>query len=444
MYGHTAGCADDFVYRKPYEFIAHVVWLLSDSVKQMDCQCTPCHRATGRPIKVFVTRLEAEADAEAAAEAALQVGSQAPKPAEPRAVKKAIGSRSTTTTKKKAPTTSADYKPPTTTTSVPPARAAKKATAAKPSSTSRPSQSQSTMPTAIARSGPAAAPAPPPARAPAAAVTPATKGEPTLFRRGEMVWAQQITVSPGWRIGIVREIRRSATANTDEYVIIALAHSSIDIPDYIRDVQFLRPFLTFSVPAINHPNLKGHEYSWIEWDEVLGPTADPAFTREMTGLEASKLAALEVDGSWSTFNKLQPKDQKQKQDEGKIITLYGGAYLGAEMICLGDPIRHKEKNRDSLLEVLEIYVVHTLNPAPNYPKDDLFFKGVEYEATLVDENAKIGRQPEGAIFAKDTAFRSLAAKAAAARAGGKPMKCVWVVSAYWNSLPFSSLSSLLV
>ena len=416
MYGHMAGCADDFVYRKPYEFIPHVLWLLSDCNEHNECPCKPCHRATGRPIVgSFVARLEAEIEA-------LEVNSKDSKAAEPKAVKRPVGRP-----KKVPATVDAGSKSTTAsaTTTAPahvsapapaPAKATKKATAPKPATTSRTSQPQSAMSSSVSQRGPVAVQADTAATAPPAH-HPSLNSEPTLFRRGEMVWSQQTGAVQGWRIGVVREVRPQTATTATTYVIIGLGHSSFEIPDSEREVKHLRPFLTFSVPAITIPAMNQREFSIINWNLVL---ADAQNTREMVGLEASKLAALEIDGSWSTFN-LLPAGPNQPQ----TITHYDGVFLGAEMIRLGDPIRHKVKTNETLLEVAEITVTEIVNPAAGHEKYELSFKGIEFLVVLVSENGKIPSQPQGAVFAKDTAFRTLAAKA-----GGKKMKCVWQVCTY--------------
>lgn len=411
-----AGCADELVYRAPSEFVPHVLWLLSDSSDHNVCPCKPCHRATGRQIPgSFVTRLEADIEK-------LDGGGQGPRAADTKSSRKSAGSKSMTTKKSKtASTNDAGSKTTPAAPTNPPARSTKQPTTAKSSTASKPSQSQSTMKTSLAQPGPTAVstvPTPP-------ATHPSWNNEPTLFRRGEMVWCQQLPPSAGWRIGVIREVRPEIPTHATPYVIIGLGHSSIEIPDMERQVQHLRPFLTFSVPAISNPLPKDRSFSQVDWAQIL---TNPQFSREMVGLEASKLAALEIDGSWSTFNLLSAGPKQAKN-----ISIYGGAFLGAEMIRIGDPIRHKDKNRDAILQVAEISVVENINPSPGQQRYELGFRGVEYEPFVVPENGKIPHQPEGAIFKKDTAFRTLAAKA-----GGKKMKCVWQVCAP-TSLPLTTV-----
>jgi hypothetical protein len=56
--------------------------------------------------------------------------------------------------------------------------------------------------------------------------------------------------------------------------------------------------------------------------------------RQTAGLEASKMAARCVNDSWSVFNKLT-----QIKEPPFLVETYGGAFLGAEMVHVGDAIR---------------------------------------------------------------------------------------------------------
>lgn len=408
MYGHPQDCSEEFIYRYPYEFIPHVLWLLSESQDHRDCPCKPCHRATGRQVpRTFREKMDEQA-------AALDATKLAP---ETKPTKKAT--KTTAAAKKKSATptaTPAAINPPgpepaTKTTRAPAAAAAAPKTTKK-------SAAAKTQP-AAAGPTPVPTPVPPPVVPAAPARHPSLNDEPTLFRRGEMVWYQQ---DPAWRIGIIRQVGAEQPLS---YTVVPLGHALLKLPDVQKQQGQMRPFLTFSVPAITIPALQENMFSQVDWQGLLN---DPAYAGrgEVVGLEASKLAALEIDGSWSTFNRLaagpkQPKNQSS----------YGGVFLGAEMIRLGDPIRPKEKNRGTLLEVTAILVTATtavpnpMEPAGNPPvvQYGLSFRGVEYEAALVPEHGKIVAQPEGAIFVKDTAFRT-----AAAKAGGAKQKCVWTVS----------------
>ena len=293
---------------------------------------------------------------------------------------------------------------------------------------------KSATPKATPAPTPAPAPAPAPAPVPAPAPTPSVQpaaipaaphptvnNEPTLFRRGEMVWFQQ---GPAWRIGVIRQV---GTGQVPGYVLAPLAHSVLNLADVPKQQHEMRPFLTFSVPAIAIPDLQNKTFPQIDWEALLKMNAQRP---ELIGLEASKMSALEIDGSWSTFNRLTagPKQPPNK-------TMYGGVFLGAEMVRLGDAIRHREKSH-GIMEVTEITVT-TATSVPN-PADPvntmpaatytLSFRGIEYEASLVADKAALGPQPQGAIFVKDSAFRTAAAKATGAK-----QKCVWTIQS-WDTV----------
>lgn len=424
MYGHPSGCSDEFLYKEPFEFTPHVLWLLSDSEDRKACPCKPCHRATGRKIpRSLVERLQADIAAKQAA---------AEKP-----VKKAALPKPSAATKKKAIAAAieAGGKAPTKDSAV---SKTKKTPTAKITSTPV-SQQASPVP------APAPAPAPATNTALSSMPTPTSalqataaaaaqyrmfNNEPTLFRRGEMVWYQQ---DPAWRIGIIRQV---GAAPTHAYTIIPLGHSLLKMPDLVKQQGQMRPFLTFSVPGVGIEAIQNKIFSEVQWQELVNIYVGRT---EILGLEASKMAAVEIDSSWSVFNQL-PAEPGQPRNQSR----YDGVFLGAEMIRRGDPIRCKDKTKGVLLEVAEIIVTSVTSvPTPGAPanmpsttQDTLTFRGVEYEASLVPEQTFAPKQPQGAIFAKDTAFRS-----AAAKAGGANQKCIWTVRRT-HAPPSNSITSI--
>lgn len=396
VFGHPQDCSEDFQYRHPHEFIPHVMWLLSDSQDHKDCPCQPCHIATGRE---WPQTLKAKYEKKAAALAASEAKT---KKAAAATAKPATATRkraSTTTSAASSPGPELIVKPP-------------KDTAVSTKTTKKPAVTKTT----IAAPSPSVQPAPL-----STEPHPAINNEPTLFRRGEMVWFQQ---GPAWRIGIIRQV---GADQNPSYMVIPLAHSSLAMTDVQKQPQEMRPFLTFSVPSVSIPDLQDKLFTQIDW-QALSKTS--GHRPEVVGLEASKMAALEIDGSWSTFNRLSV-GPKQPPNQ----SVYGGVFLGAEMIRLGDPIRNREKAR-GILEVTEITVTTTTtapNPAdpantPPTTTHTLSFRGIEYETALVAEKAQLGPQPQGAIFTKDTAFRT-----AAAQATGAKQKCVWTIKS-WDTV----------
>lgn len=414
VYGHPQDCSEEFLYKHPHEFIPHVLWLLSDSQDHKECPCQPCHVATGRK---WPQSLTAKFESKAAA-LATPAADTKPKKAT------AATAKSAAARKKSAAAPSASQTPTPEVTH----KVLKEPAASKTAKKS--AMPKTTASTPASAAAPATATAPAPAPTPTASVQPAAtpaaphptvNNEPTLFRRGEMVWFQQ---GPAWRIGVIRQV---GAGQVPGYVLTPLAHSVLNLADVPKQQHEMRPFLTFSVPAISIPELQNKTFPQISWEALLKMNAQRP---EFIGLEASKMAALEIDGSWSTFNPLTP-GPKQPQNK----KMYGGVFLGAEMIRLGDAIRHREKSH-GIMEVTEITVT-AASPVPN-PADPantmpaatytLSFRGIEYEASLVAEKAALGPQPQGAIFVKDSAFRTAAAKATGAK-----QKCVWTISS-WDTV----------
>ncbi|PSR77293.1 hypothetical protein BD289DRAFT_445541 [Coniella lustricola] len=443
LYGHPQGFTDNFLYKQPYEFIPHALWLLGESQDHKHCLCEPCHRATGRQIpKSFKDKLDNQAVELEGVKTASSNASE-PKPATKKGAKSNAATRkkpaaaaagtqavkSTTTLAKAAKEPTPTPKPgkravatKQTLSAVPvttPATTLDSASTVAPASEVPPPSTQFTTPIP--------APLPtgvvPPSAAPAAR-HPSVNDEPTLFRRGEMVWYQQ---EKAWRIGIIRQVASDPNAYS---TIVPLGHALLNIPDVAKPHLLMRPFLTFSVPAMQIATGSETTFNQVDWPAHLN---DPAYEAksEMIGLEASKMAALDIDGSWSTFNQLPPGPKQPKNESS-----YGGVFLGAEMIRIGDPIRPKDKSKGRLLEVVEISVkAATSVPNPADPANTpptttytLSFRGVEYEANIVSEQGRINAQPGGAIFQKDTAFRT-----AVAKAGGAKQKCVWVIKS-WDTV----------
>lgn len=389
------------MYRQPYEFIPHLLWLLSDSTDHQHCPCKPCHRATGRPIPrpfkakmhdlaVSLDATKTLSDTKTTKKSTAKAGTKKKASAAAAAAAAASANASGSDTGSKASLKDA---------AAAPAKATKKVSTAPAKASSSTTLAQSPAPVA--------APAP-------VVLHPTANAEPTLFRRGEMVWYQE---AAAWRIGVIRQA--DLTAPTPVYTIVPLCHAVLKYPDVQKQQSQMRPFLTFSVPGIVIPQLQSNSFSQINWEELI---KTPNYSGQYVGLEASKLAALEIDGSWSTFNRL-PAGPKQP----KNVSSFGGVFLGAEMIRLGDPLRPRDKNRGTLLEVTDITVTATQVPNPaggSTPvmQHELAFRGIEYEASLVAENARITAQPTGAIFTKDTEFRTKAV-----RLTGAKQKCVWTV-----------------
>lgn len=336
MVGHPAGCADKHCFRSPGEFVYHLIWLFSNSTDRTQCPCKVCVEVTDsgkkkeRPIPLPFKTEDAT-----------------PTPVPQKVTPVPIPIPGGTPTSSPAPT-----KPS-------PAMAATKASPVTPS--------------------PAPAPAPaPPLR------------DDTMFRQGEMVWFK----ATAWRIGIIAlpgNNNPSANGSTSaRYLLAPLGHSGLAQQNVVKGEEDMRPFLTFSVPQIGIEGLVGKTYGEIDW-----PTFAKGFTgnKEIVGLEASKMAALTIDGSYSVFNKLQSTDPTKQ--------FYGGIFLGAENIHIGDAVRLKPVSGERfVMEIGKIYIDES------GPK----FQGNIYRPVTVAlaERAKFPpeTQPQGPTFQQEMEFRN--------------------------------------
>jgi hypothetical protein len=178
---------------------------------------------------------------------------------------------------------------------------------------------------------------------------PGITGLTNVFRVGELVWYKHSL----WRLGVIVSIAPkfgapvtsgpSSDANYN-FTLAPLGHALLPQGTHTKESQDLRPFLTFSVPP-THPqmdaDLKDKTFDTVDWQGLVLRAAqapDPPYTLPNVGLEASKMGARAVNDCFSTFNLVHVHDESSV--DGTVRhERYNGVYLGAEMICVGDPIR---------------------------------------------------------------------------------------------------------
>ncbi|KAI0913239.1 hypothetical protein F4823DRAFT_87126 [Ustulina deusta] len=283
-------------YRSPNHFLPHLLWLIGESQDRGDCACEFC--SGSKPIT----------SKSAKAKSVLPTGQAAPPAASapPPAVSNNV------TTNFNANTTAS----------------ANKNTVTNPSAKPRPANRPPTAPqqppsheTQIA------------APSQASEVTPSVSERPypiahdhdTLFRAGEVVWFKN---SNSWRVGMI-------LTSSPALSIIPFTHPLYRTQEVIKEEADIRPFLAFSIPQINHglQEFKGQALAQINWQalqERFGANTD-ASRREGLAIEATKLAATRVDQCYSTFNLIQ--------ESGQNYEIFGGIFLGAEKICVGEAVR---------------------------------------------------------------------------------------------------------
>lgn len=175
-------------------------------------------------------------------------------------------------------------------------------------------------------------------------VLPGTSAPCNIFRAGEMVWTTQ---GNAWRLGVIlsfaaKGLQEPSGDDSDfSFTVAPLSHALLGQGLMLREASNLQPFLTFSVPDTQVPGLANKSFRDVDWESFAHTySQDPDPTkmqqkRQLAGLEASKLAAKCVNNSYSTFNAM---GQIQTPD-GDVETRYGGIFLGAEMVQVGDPVR---------------------------------------------------------------------------------------------------------
>lgn len=219
-----------------------------------------------------------------------------------------------------------------------------------------------------------------------------------VFRVGELVWYKHTA----WRLGIVLVIapksNTPATMQREEnynFLLAPLGHALLGQQNVLKEASEMRPFLTFSVPDISIAELRDKSFSEVDWHSFVSryaPDPDPAKrTRklEVIGLEASKMAARFVNASFSTFNLFSGPPIVTGQNS--YLTKYGGVYLGAEMICLGDPIRvatddQQQQSGDAVSTVMIVQEIH-LNTSPNAAPSLKFFGSI-YQLRRIDPSSQ--------------------------------------------------------
>lgn len=217
-----------------------------------------------------------------------------------------------------------------------------------------------------------------------------------IFRVAELVWFKD----RAWRLGIVMSIspktgagsHNNPTPDDSQYIftLAPLGHAGLRKPNAAKEASEMRPFLTFSVP--DSPHFQGKSFNDIDWtaeaEKARQNSPNPAKAQqdmEMLGLEASKVAARTINNCFSLFNKQE--DHRGPAASGFSMEFYGGVFLGAEMIVVGDSVRvtpppqlpsDGDDKPTTVMRVDEIVLLipHARNQAVN-----LQFRGAVYHLT---------------------------------------------------------------
>ncbi|KAK7956281.1 uncharacterized protein PG986_005503 [Apiospora aurea] len=375
LYGYPYGNKPK-AFRSPNDFFPHLLWIAGGSKDKSLCSCQLCNPEQAKP-------------------SWWPQPAPVPAPSASSSVAAPRGSSVSTGTAAVSAT--------------PMSRAASASSAAtKPAPAAKPIQ----QPMAVAPAQPKTIPGPVTTDPSTHTQNPAVVGNPAMvtqpddkavFREGEAVW---FLTNPTWRLGIVLQKLPPATQDGRlRYMIKQLAHSLLQLEAHLRPENEMRPFLAFSVPAVNLPELQN---TWVRnapWSQIVAKYAGDNPTRqELVGVEGSKKALIEIDHSYSLFNVMLDS----RSSGGKLVVQ--GIFLGAERINVGEAVRIRltpqemnpawPKNMPILMVLKEIFT------AKSGETDGLFFSGDIYRLEEITRQQPVVEQTEipSAMF-KEKVFR---------------------------------------
>ncbi|KAF4452813.1 hypothetical protein F53441_4432 [Fusarium austroafricanum] len=189
-----------------------------------------------------------------------------------------------------------------------------------------------------------------------------------LCRSGELVWYQNGNT---WRIGVI------ASTNNNHHEVMPIGHGIVQQNNVTKTDGDMRPFYAFTVPPVALPELKDKEYDGVAWESLFQSAAD-GNSREMIALDASKMAAVKIDYSYSLWTKLS------EDPNAKTVTYYG-CFFGAERVEIGDAMRLRslpaDLNVPAETGVLGLRFIFTTKDFPGA----VFFRGHIYQLVSEDQ-----------------------------------------------------------
>ncbi|WKT46267.1 Cryptic loci regulator 2, C-terminal [Fusarium oxysporum f. sp. vasinfectum] len=334
------------LFKSPQEFAVHLIWLLSTSMDYRDCCCAHCNGfnsikgGIGADDALIITHEPIKADKIPPKVTPVPLppmpgqASQKPNQVTPR-------SQSTQST----PATTAQNSPAPT--------------------PQQPPQIQQPQPQAqqqIQQQAPPLTQAQPPP------VQWSLKS-PVLFRSGELVWYLN---GNAWRLGVI------ASSTASHHEVMPIGHGIVQQNNVNKTEGEMRPFYAFTVPPVNLPELKDKEYDGVSWEALFQSTAD-GNRREMIALDASKMAAVKIDYSYSLWSKISEEPNFKR-------VAYWGCFFGAERIEIGDAMRLRsipaELNVAAETCVLGLRRIFTTSDFPGA----VFFVGHIYQLVSEDQS----------------------------------------------------------
>ncbi|KAM5348312.1 hypothetical protein ACJ41O_008136 [Fusarium nematophilum] len=212
---------------------------------------------------------------------------------------------------------------------------------------------------------------------------------PLLFRTGELVWYQNGST---WRLGII------AASGSGHYELMPIGHGRVQQNNVTKTDGDMRPFYAFTVPPVALAELKDKQFDGVPWEAMLQGAAD-AGRRELIALDASKMAAVKIDYSYSLWSPLS------EDANGKTITYYG-CFFGAERVEIGDAMRLRslpaELNVPAETGVLGLRFIFTTKDFPGA----VFFRGHIYQLVTEDKPNVVREEHLPIALRKETQWRN--------------------------------------
>lgn len=381
------------LFKSPQEFAVHMIWLLSNSKDYSDCCCVHCNTPIPAKSNPATDETLVITPSEPIVQAPPKVEKQVPK-ITPVPLPPIPGQSMSKPAVAPAPKQVISTVPKQMT-AVPPPRIPNMPSVAiqsMPTPTTQPTP----VPTPIPAPVPTAVPKPlaPLAAAPLAApVQPKPPGiqwilkANLLFRIGELVWYQ---TGNTWRLGII------AGLGVGVYEMLPIGHGLVPQQNVSKPESDLRPFHCFSVPSVDIAELKEKVFDDVVWETMFRSAGSDKVRRDLTNLDASKMAASKIDYSFSLWTR------RSEDPNAKNVTYYG-CFFGAERIEIGDCLRLKaapdNMNTASQTAVLGLCYIVTTGGFPGA----VFFRGHIYQLTrggagtagaVPDENLPVALRDE--------------------------------------------------
>ena len=194
----------------------------------------------------------------------------------------------------------------------------------------------------------------------------------SVFRVGEMVWYRR---GDAWQLAILISALGRDNTQTPIFTIAPIGHKSFQDLSITRKETEMRPFLSFSIPFLQNDYLRNKDYLDINWHEGSNDYKNALEAVKgsslLLRLDASKMAAYEIDQSYSLY---------RSEEHGDECSQPTGVFLGAERVDVGGILRLGV----STITVSdgEPRVMH-LKRIINVMNDNLYFGGDVYALTRI-------------------------------------------------------------